>query len=70
MSEGTIIIHTTEEGGVMKSQPWWGTEEDFEEIKRTGRVNIRPDLDHETFVNVAMVALCDVRELVDFKVPT
>lgn len=62
-----MIVYTTETGGIMKTSPYWGTAEDFEEIKRTGRINISPWRDDGgEWVAVKMAALCDVRELHDF----
>ncbi len=63
------IIYTTERGGVMHSQPMWATPEQYEEAKRTGYL-ANPHLDTETKIPLAMVALVEVVELWDFRMPS
>jgi hypothetical protein len=60
------IVYTTEEGGVMKSQPMWATPEQYEEAKQTGFLT-DPHIDTETKIPLTMVALMDVVEVWDFR---
>lgn len=66
----TIIVYTYEQGGIMHVSPWWGTREDFEKAKREQWLVTRPDADDgPAGVPLAMVALCKVEELHDFRMP-
>ncbi len=60
------IIYTTEQGGVMHSQPMWATPEQYQEAKRTGYL-VDPSQDTETKIPLAMVALVEAIEVWDFR---
>jgi hypothetical protein len=63
-----MMVFTVTPGGIMKC--WWANREMFEEAKRTGKLNTTPHQDRETVVDLAMVALCEVVELHDFRKPS
>jgi hypothetical protein len=60
------IIYTTEQGGVMKSQPMWATPEQYEEAKRTGYL-VDPSKDWDEKIPLAMIALVEAVEVWDFR---
>lgn len=63
----SFLIYTTETGGRMTV--WWATREQYEEAKRTGRLNVTPQ-GNPTWVELKMVAFAPLEELHDFVLET
>jgi hypothetical protein len=60
----SFMVYTTETGG--KMSVWWANREQYEEAKRTGRLNIEPDQDKPKWVDLKMVAFAPLGDLRDF----
>jgi hypothetical protein len=60
-----FIIYTTATGGTLRFVAW-GTRELYEEMKRTGKLNVTPLEVEPTWVDLKMVAWAPCSELHDF----
>lgn len=64
MTKQTLIVYTTEVGGIMQCR--WGTWEEYAEIRDSGQVTVDPSADIAFAVPAKMVAFFRLGDLRDF----